>query len=47
MELVIYSEGSMSYTETMLLSYSERQLFAETLTEYFKKKAGQSSEEYL
>jgi hypothetical protein len=49
MEIVVYSEGRMSYTEAWNLSMDERRLFVEVLTAYSKAKNGDDSEsnEYL
>ena len=47
MELVIYSEGAITYTEVIQMSRPERELFVKTLTKYFKQKAGKDAEEFL
>ena len=47
MEIVIYSEGAISYTEVYQMSRPERELFVKTLTKYFKQKAGKDADEFL
>ncbi len=49
MEIVVYSEGTLSYTEAWNLSMEERTLFVEVLTAFSKAKSGNESEdnEYL
>jgi hypothetical protein len=46
-EMVIYSEGAISWSEAWFLSYGERNRFIETLNNYQKAKAGKGSNEYL
>jgi len=47
MELVVYSSGTISYFDCMKLSRLERELFAKTLTDFFNKKAGKDTDDYL
>jgi len=49
MEMVVYSEGKLSYTEAWNLSMEERTLFIEVLTAFSKAKSGNEAEdnEYL
>ena len=49
MELVVYGEGAMSYTEAWNLSSEERTLFVDVLTNFAKARNGDDSEtnEYL
>jgi len=47
MEMVIYSEGKISYSEAWTLSYEERVLFMKTLNNFIKKKNGQQGTEEL
>jgi hypothetical protein len=49
MEMVVYSEGRITYTEAWHLSIEERQLFIDVLTTFNKQKNGDDSEtnEYL
>jgi hypothetical protein len=49
MEMVVYSEGTISYTEAWNLSSEERVLFIEVLTNFSKARNGDDSEtnEYL
>jgi|TARA_R110001592_G_scaffold45036_1_gene144190 hypothetical protein len=45
MEIVIYSEGKISYSEVWLMSGSERIAFTKILNNYIKKKNGQQGTE--
>ena len=45
MEMVVYSEGKLSYTEAWNLSMEERTLFVEVLTAFSKAKSGNDAEE--
>lgn len=47
MELVVYSQGSISLGEIWYMSAPQRELFAKTLTNYMKQKAGKSITEDL
>ena len=47
MELAIYSEGAVSYTEAWQLSPNERMLLVKTLNKYNKQKSGQKDGEWM
>ena len=47
MELVIYSEGAISYSEVWLLSHAERSNFVTILNNYNSIKSGKNPQEYL
>ena len=47
MEVLIYSEGKISYSELWLMSSFERNLFVKTLNNFIKKKNGQQGTEDL
>ena len=43
MELVVYCEGKVSYSELWEMSFTERQLLTKVLNTYIKKKSGDKS----
>jgi hypothetical protein len=47
MEMVIYSEGKISYGEVWLMSPMERNKFIKVLNNYVKKKNGKQGTEDL
>jgi len=47
MELVIYSEGAISYSEVWQMSYAERSNFIKILNSYNEIKSGKKPTEYL
>ena len=46
-EIVIYSEGSVTWTELWSMSSPQRQLIATTIEKYLKQKAGKTVSEEL
>ena len=47
MEIVIYSEGKVSYSEVWLMSPQERISFTKVLNNFLKEKNGQQGTEDL
>ena len=47
MEIAIYSEGTISYSEVISMSRPERETAVKVLTKYFKERSGKDSEEFL
>ena len=47
MELVIYSEGAISYNELWSMSFYERDQFVKTINKYNAKKNGDNNEMLL
>lgn len=47
--MVVYGEGTLSYSEAWNLSYEERKIFIDVLTQFNKAKNGSDAEdnEYL
>lgn len=45
MELVVYGEGKVSYTELWEMSHFERALYMTVLNSYNKAKSGKGSDE--
>jgi|TARA_R110001606_G_scaffold390674_2_gene557851 hypothetical protein len=46
-ELVVFSQGSIRWSEVWYMSGPQRELFGKTLTNYLKQKAGKSVSEDL
>jgi|TARA_B100002019_G_scaffold285050_1_gene293543 hypothetical protein len=46
-ELVVYSEGVITYTEAWQMSNNERETVIKVLTELHNKKSGKNQQEYL
>lgn len=46
-ELVIYSNGAISWSEAWLISPGEREKLVKTLNTYLQKKSGKTPDEYL
>ena len=46
-ELVIFSQGAITWTECWFLSFKEREILTKTLNKYLTAKAGKDADEYL
>lgn len=46
-EIAIYSEGSISWTDAMMMSNKQRQVAVKTIGNYHKQKAGKPVSEEL
>jgi len=46
-ELVIYSDGSVSWSEAWMLSSSEREILIKTVNKYNAAKSGNKQNEFL
>jgi len=44
-EIAVYSQGSISWQDAMLMSYNERQTTIKVLEEYNKKRSGKTTEQ--
>ena len=47
MELVVFSEGDVSYSELWHMSFTEREMLVKTINKYNAKKSGDSQQEML
>lgn len=46
-DLVVYGNGSISWSEAWLISPGERDRIVKTLNKYLQQKAGKTPDEYL
>jgi hypothetical protein len=46
-EMIVFSEGAISYQEAWQLSFQQRDLFIKTMNRYNAMKSGKQQNEYL